>query len=187
MDVRGPDHSLPTLPFNGSPEWNAPLVVDPASGTQPALCDPVDDCAGGDAETTRDFAGGQLALLEHRRTRDVVVSTQGRHRIVVECPASSGDKSSRVEVLRDVIVGEMGETASQIDGGILGPPVLGDRLTAGDHELVGCTGVPADANAGLCEVGFSQQGDVGDEGAQQTLAIPRPRCSARATARRRPT
>src|ERR1019366_337348 len=173
VDVRGPYHSFPTLLFNRNPEWNAPLVVDAASCSQPTLCDPVDDGAGGDAETSRDFTGGHLALLEHRRRRDVVVSAQGRDRIVVEWPASSGDKASRVELVRDVVVGEMGEAASQVDRRTLGPPVLGDRLTASDYELVGCTGVPADADACLGEVGFSQQGDVSNQGAQQTLAIPR--------------
>ena len=45
-------------------------------------------------------------------------------------------------------------------------------LATGDDDLVGGAGVPADPDACLGEVGFGQQGDIGDEGAQQPFAVP---------------
>ena len=41
----------------------------------------------------------------------------------------------------------------------------------GHGELVGSAGVPADPDPCLARVGFGQQGDIGDEGAQQPLAV----------------
>jgi hypothetical protein len=42
---------------------------------------------------------------------------------------------------------------------------------AGQAELVGGAGVPADPDPDLGLVGFGQYGDVGDQGAQQPLAV----------------
>src|SRR6266496_741356 len=43
--------------------------------------------------------------------------------------------------------------------------------SAGHPELVGGAGVPADPDPDLGLVGFGQYGDVGDQGAQQPLAV----------------
>ena len=66
----------------------------------------------------------------------------------------------------------MRELAGEVDGGGVGVAVLGDVLAAGDDDLVGGAGVPADPDAGFGEVGFGQQGDIGDESPQQPFAVP---------------
>ena len=42
---------------------------------------------------------------------------------------------------------------------------------SGYPELVGGAGVPADPDPGYAGVGLREQGDVGDEGAQQPFAV----------------
>ena len=71
-----------------------------------------------------------------------------------------------------VVAGGRAELADQLDGG-------GGRTPGGagvdgpvDGELVGGAGVPADPDPDLGPVGLGQQGDVGDQGAQQPLAVP---------------
>lgn len=44
---------------------------------------------------------------------------------------------------------------------------------SGYPELVGGAGVPADPDPGYAGVGLGEQGDVGDEGAQQPFAVTR--------------
>ena len=70
-----------------------------------------------------------------------------------------------------VVAGDRAEPADQLDG-------RGRACAAGpggqgpvDDELVGGAGVPADPDPDLGPVGLGQQGDVGDQGAQQPLAV----------------
>src|ERR671918_1152083 len=158
--------------FDLRAERDAPLVVEAAPGGKPASGDPVDDGAVADAEPAGDLGDGDLAVIEKPRLRDLVVVAQRGDRVVVERPAGTGDVAGGVEPFGNVVVGEVGKTAGEIDGRGVSASILGDVLAPGDHELVGGAGVPADPDAGLGEVRLGEQRDIGDEGAQEPFAVP---------------
>ena len=95
----------------------------------------------------------------------MVVAQRG-DRVDVEGPTGSGCVPGRVELLGDLTVGEVCEAAGQIDRRRVRPATRSHRIAAGDDDLVGGAGVPPDPDAGLGEVGFREQGDVGDQGPQ---------------------
>jgi len=92
---------------------------------------------------------------------------------VVEGPPGTCAVADLVEPGSELGVGAGGpQPSGELDGGGMGSAVLDDALAAGDDHLVGGAGVPADPDAGLGQVGLGEQGDVGDEGPQQPLAVP---------------
>ena len=125
-----------------------------------------------DAQSAGDVGDGGFAVLEQPGWGDVVVVAHVGDGGAVEGPSGAGDISSRVEPLGELAIGELAQTAGHLDGGGIGVSIFGDVLAAGDDQLVGGAGVPADPDTGLGVVDLGQQSDIGDEGAQQAFAVP---------------
>src|SRR5919106_329394 len=142
--------------FDLRAERDAPLVVEAAPGGKPASGDPVDDGAVADAEPAGDLGDGDLAVIEKPRLRDLVVVAQRGDRVVVERPAGTGDVAGGVEPFGNVVVGEVGKTAGEIDGRGVSASILGDVLAPGDHDLVGVEGIEESFGDGVVD------GDGGD-------------------------
>jgi hypothetical protein len=71
-----------------------------------------------------------------------------------------------------IVAGDRSESPDELDRcgrGALGRAGMDGTVS---NEFVGGAGVPADPDPYLAVVRFGQQGDVGDQGAQQPLAVP---------------
>ena len=77
-----------------------------------------------------------------------------------------------VEAVGDLAVGQVRQAADHIDRAGVGVAPLLNLLIPGHDKLVGGAGMPADPDAGLADVGFWQQADISNEGAQQPFAVP---------------
>ena len=71
-----------------------------------------------------------------------------------EWPASTGGVPCLVELFGDLLVAQVREVADYLDCGGVGVAPLLHFLVAGDGDLVGSAGVPADTDAGLGDVGL---------------------------------
>src|SRR4029077_16645866 len=90
----------------------------------------------------------------------------------VERSAVTGGQPGGVELVDQVAgVGAGSELCHQLDrrgGAAFG---RAGRQGPGDGQFVGGAGVPADPDPRLGGVGFGQQRDIGDQGAQQPFAV----------------
>lgn len=103
----------------------------------------------------------------------MVVAAQVADRGGIEDPARSGQVAGDVELVGELGVGVGGaEPSDELNGGGVGAAPLGDAHGSGDDELVAGAGVPADPDPGLGQIRLGKQGDIGDKGAQEPLAVP---------------
>ena len=153
-------------------ERDAPAVRNPAPGGEATPVDPLDHRPLVHAQPLGDVPHGQLARQEELGRADSVVVAHRGHGVAVERPPRAGAEAGGVQLggQRGVVHGGA-DPAGEFDRGVVGPSELDDRHAPGDDHLLAGAGVPADADAGLGQVGLGQESDIGDERAQQPLAV----------------
>jgi hypothetical protein len=129
--------------------------------------------AGGHADPLGDLAGGQLALGEQAGVGDVVVVAQISGGGGVEGLPGAGAVPGLVERGGQGGVVQGGaDPLGECDRGGVGAAQLDGVAAAGDRELLASAGFPAQPD---CQpggvLGGGGDGDIGDEGAQQSFAV----------------
>src|ERR1017187_119784 len=143
-----------------------------AAGGQLPGVDPVVDDAGAAVQLPGGLSHGDLAGTVWIRDRDLAGVADPLDRIDVERPAVAGEVPGGIQPGdRLVVAGARPEPLDKLDGGGRGAPGGAGVDGPGGGELVGGAGVPADPDPYFAAVRFGQQGDVGDQGAQQPLAV----------------
>src|SRR6266542_2769174 len=134
--------------------------------------DPVVDDGGAAAEPSGGPGHGDLAVGVGSRGGDVVGVADPLHGLDVERAAVPGGQPGGVQLRGQFGGGGDGaEPADHLHRRGRAAPGGAGVDSAGHPELVGGAGVPADPDPDLGLVGFGQYGDVGDQGAQQPLAV----------------
>src|ERR1017187_9907914 len=91
----------------------------------------------------------------------------------VRCPAVAGAVPGGIEPGDQLVVaGGRPELFNELDGGGRGTPGGAGVDGPAGGELAGGAGVPADPDPYFAAVRLGEQGDVGDQGAQQPFAVP---------------
>src|ERR1019366_2421474 len=143
-----------------------------AAGGQLPGVDPVVDDAGAAVQLPGGLSHGDLAGTVWIRDRDLAGVADPLDRIDVERPAVAGEVPGGIQPGDQLVVaGARPEPLDKLDGGGRGAPGGAGVDGPGGGELVGGAGVPADPDPYFAAVRFGQQGDVGDQGAQQPLAV----------------
>ena len=151
---------------------DAEPVSRSASRAELPVLDPVVDDAGAAAQPAGGVGDADLAVVAGRRGGDAVGVADPLHGLDVERAAVPGDHPGGVQLPGQLGSGRDGsELADHLDRRRRAAPGRAGVDGAGDAELVGGAGVPADPDPDFAAVGFGQQGDIGDQGAQQPLAV----------------
>src|SRR5438128_1586390 len=155
----------------------APGDAEPAGGAaaggQLPGADPVVDDAGAAAQLPGGLGHGDLAGAVGIRDRDLVGVADPLDRIDVEWPVVASAVPGGIEPGDQLVVaGGRPEPSDELDGGGRGTPGGAGVDGPVGGELVGGAGVPADPDPYFAAVGAGEQGDVGDQGAQQPFAVP---------------
>src|ERR1019366_1481850 len=153
-----------------------PGDAEPVAGAAPGVelsgLDPVVDNSGAAAEPPGGLGHGDLAVGAGGRGGDVVGVADPLDGLDVERAAVAGDQPGGVQLFGQFCGGRGGaEPADHLDRRGRAAPGGAGVDGAGHAELVGGAGVPADPDPYPGLVGLGQQGDVGDQGAQQPLAV----------------
>src|SRR5712691_9887274 len=174
VEVPGAGDAGTAIRLGGRGPGDAQPAAWAAADVQLTGFGPVVDDAGAAAEPAGGFGDADLGAAVGRRAGDLVGVTDPLDGFDVERAARAGAVSALGEQSDQVgVAGDGTEFADQPGG----RGRRGGRYPGGagpvDDDLVGGSGVPADPDPGLGPVGFGQQGDVGDQGAQQPLAVAR--------------
>ena len=165
---------------DAAPAGGLGLVVpgdaEPVAGAAPCVelsgLDPVVDDASAAAEPAGSLSDADLAGRIGRRGRDVVGVADPLDGLDVERPAVAGDKPGGIELPSQFGGGHDGaELADHLDGRGRAALAGAGMDGPGHAQFVGGAGVPADPDPHFGLLGFGQQGDVGDQRAQQPLAV----------------
>src|ERR1019366_3941448 len=153
-----------------------PGDAEPAGGAAAGGQLPGMDPGGDDARAAAQLPGGpghpDLPPAVRIRDRDLVGVADPLDRIDVEWPAVACAVPGGVQPGDQLVVaGGRPEPSDQIDGGGRRAPGGAGVDGPAGGELVGGAGVPADPDPYLGAVGLGEQGDVGDQGAQQPFAV----------------
>src|ERR1039458_7541744 len=153
-----------------------PGDAEPVAGAAPGVelsgLDPVVDNSGAAAEPPGGLGHGDLAVGAGGRGGDVVGVADPLDGLDVERAAVAGDQPGGVQLFGQFCGGRGGaEPGDHLDRRGRAAPGGAGVDGAGHAELVGGAGVPADPDPHLGLVGFGQQGDVGDQRAEQSLAV----------------
>src|SRR6266566_5220206 len=163
-------------PAAGGLDVAGPRDAQPAAGAAPGVelsgFDPVVDDAGGAAQPPGGFGDGDLAAGVGGGGGDVVGVADPLDGLDVEGAAVAGGQPVGVEPADQLVVaGGRSELPGELDRSGRGAPGrAGVDGPAGD-KFVGGAGVPADPDAHLAGLLLGEQGDVGDQGAQQPFAV----------------
>src|ERR1700756_4716900 len=143
-----------------------------AAGGRFAGLDAVVDDAVAAAETCCGVGDADLAVSVGVGGGDVVGVADPLHGLDVERRSGAGGVPGGVEPFGQFGGRGGGSQADHhVDGGrraAFGGAGVGSTR---DGDVVGGAGVPADPDPHLADVGFGEQGDVGDEGAQQPFTV----------------
>ena len=134
------------------------------------MLDPDVDDVVADVEALREFVDAELVGGERRRRGDAVLPAQPANLGLVERLSGACEVAGVVEVVGELRVGVRGPELVQdvADGG---RARVAGGAGAQHGQLVTGAGAPVDPDAEVGLVGSEGQGDVGDEGAQQPLAV----------------
>src|SRR5712691_1244284 len=147
-------------------------VARAAAGGQLPGAEPVVDDAGAAAQPDSGLGHADLAVGIRVRGRDLAGVTDPLDGLDIERPAVACGQPGCVQVPDQVVVaGGRAEAGDELDRGIRGAPGRARMDGPSGGELVGGAGVPADADAHLVGPLLGEQGDVGDQGAQQPFAV----------------
>src|SRR6266566_3043511 len=143
-----------------------------AAGGQLAGVDPVVDDGGAAAQPAGGLGGADLAVVVGGRGGDVAGVADPLDGLDVERAAVPGGQPGGVQLRGQLGGGRDGaEPADHLHRRGRAAPGGAGVDGAGHAQLVGGAGVPADPDPDFGLVGFGQQGDVGDQGAQQPFAV----------------
>src|ERR1039457_1967484 len=156
----------------GVPGDAEPVSLAAAGGQLPGV-DPVVDDSGAAAQLPGGLGHRDLAGAVRIRDRDLVGVADPLDRIDVEWPAVASTVPGGIEPGDQLFVaGGRSQLFNELDGGGRGTPGGAGVDGPAGGELVGGTGVPADPDPYFAAVRLGEQGDVGDQGAQQPFAVP---------------
>src|SRR5712691_6980761 len=172
VEVPGAGDAGTAIRLGGRGPGDAQPAAWAAADVQLTGFGPVVDDAGAAAEPAGGFGDADLGAAGGRRAGDLVGVADPLDGFDIERAARAGEVSALGEHGDQVGVARDGtEFADQPGGGAgRGRGHSGGSGTV-DDQLVGGAGVPADPDPGLAPAGFGQQGDVGDQGAQQALTV----------------
>lgn len=143
-------------------------------GGQESVRQPAPDCCRGDFELIRglldrDHIGVRVG---QRRGRDTGPLAPGPHARLGERETGTGTSALAVEDRRDLPVGlVLGEATDQLDGvlaELVAPGSAGVQL---DAQLGPCVALPGNLDIGAALLGVTGDDDLGDQSAQEFLAI----------------